>query len=393
MDEQSKHILGMDDSDFLSFLYAERDRENSLSQFQGWNNWALVGAFVAAACAGFSIAQGCNNLNWKDVFYFSGGLFSIYLIYNSWWRFATKRERGVDFSKVRMLKEVVPIVQIVFIILTAIASAIIIPFFGGLNNVFWGWIVVLTAMAVVIGFIIVLKNKLVPSFFEELFLPWIWVNVSFVALLSGILGMVYQMSFKMTESGVLSSEFSVAACIVACLIVLFVFFTINTTNKSLKRFDAIIDKYLYLGASKEETLHEVIKNRMGYGVLDSCDKEIALVQEMANICEREAKELEDIKHVIIAGGYTLSQLRGYQRRIKEILENEQKALSLSSNIAARVKEIMKVASIIKDKSDLEKIFDTNQAVYDKVKIMTTSIMEIADLVEEKVFAKTEVKNE
>ena len=132
---------------------------------------------------------------------------------------------------------------------------------------------------------------------------------------------------------------------------------------------------------------------MGYGVLDSCDREIALVQKMENICEREARELEDIKQVIVAGGYTISQLREYQKRTKEILKNEQNALRLSSNLAARVKEIMKVATIIKDKTDLEKIFGTNQAVYDKVKTMTTSIMEIADLVEEKVFVKTDVKNE
>lgn len=37
MDEQSKHILGLSDAEFLSFLYSERDRENSLSQDAGWN--------------------------------------------------------------------------------------------------------------------------------------------------------------------------------------------------------------------------------------------------------------------------------------------------------------------------------------------------------------------
>lgn len=383
----------MDDSDFISFLYAERDREYSLGQFQGWNNWALIGAFVAAACSGFSMVRGSGNLNWIDVLYFSGGLFAIFLIYNSWWRFFTKRERGVDFSKVRMLKEVVPTIQIVFIILSALTSAIIVPIFDGFNRVFWGWIVLLLVMAIVIGFIVCLKNKLVPAFFEELFLPWIWGNVVFVTVLGGILGTVYQMSFKMTVCGILSSEFSVAACIVACLIVLFVFFTINTTNKSLKRFDAIIDKYLYMGASKEDTLHEVIKNRMGYGVLDSCEKEFEAVQSMMAICEKEGKELENIKMIIANGSYSIAQLKQYQKRIKEILSNEMEALRLSKRLAARVQEILKVATIIKDKTDLDTIFTTNQQMYDKVKAMSTSMMEITRLIDETVLVKAEIKNE
>ena len=45
---KDKHSLvsEMSDSEFVSFLYSERDRENNLSQFQGWNNWAIAGALA-----------------------------------------------------------------------------------------------------------------------------------------------------------------------------------------------------------------------------------------------------------------------------------------------------------------------------------------------------------
>ena len=36
---------------------------------------------------------------------------------------------------------------------------------------------------------------------------------------------------------------------------------------AVRRFDVIIDEYLYAGATKEETFHEISKNRMGYEVL------------------------------------------------------------------------------------------------------------------------------
>lgn len=59
-----KAIGDLTDAEFLSFLYSERDREDSLSQWQGWNNWALAGAFVAVMWTAYSI--------WKDHCYVDG---------------------------------------------------------------------------------------------------------------------------------------------------------------------------------------------------------------------------------------------------------------------------------------------------------------------------------
>ena len=60
--EKSKHnieipkaVTDLTEAEFLSFLYSEREREESLIQWQGWNNWALVGAFVAVMWNAFTI--------------------------------------------------------------------------------------------------------------------------------------------------------------------------------------------------------------------------------------------------------------------------------------------------------------------------------------------------
>ena len=389
MDEQSKHIINLAEADFLSFLYSERERENGLSQHTGWNNWALVGAFVAIVCAGYAIVKDSRLFNWIDVLYYSGGLFALFLIYHSWWRFITKRERGVDFSKVRTLKEVVPYVQIVFMTVIAVSSAVLIAIFDGFNTVFWWWIGVLILVVALCGVIVLLKNKLVPSFFEELFLPWPWVNVALVSFLSLVLSIVKSQSFKMVAVDYLSEEFSVSVCVVACLVVVFIFFTINFKDKSVRRFDEIIDKYLYLGSTKEETLHEVIKNRMGYGVIDSCEKELKQVQEKLSVCEKEEDEINSIRQTVLAGGYNLSDLRSYQKRLNVILALEQDAIKSTKNLSERMSEIVKVSSFIKEKSDLEKLFNVNEALYEKVKSMTSSISEILQTIDEKEFAKTE----
>lgn len=42
-EKQKNRITELSDSEFLSFLYTEREREHSLNQYQGWNIWAIVG--------------------------------------------------------------------------------------------------------------------------------------------------------------------------------------------------------------------------------------------------------------------------------------------------------------------------------------------------------------
>lgn len=48
-------ISEMSDSDFIGFLYSERELENSFCLFQGWNNWAIAGVVVTVVCTIYTI--------------------------------------------------------------------------------------------------------------------------------------------------------------------------------------------------------------------------------------------------------------------------------------------------------------------------------------------------
>ena len=52
---KSLKINELSDGEFLSYLYAERDREESLNHFQGWSIWAVIGAIVTVICTAYSI--------------------------------------------------------------------------------------------------------------------------------------------------------------------------------------------------------------------------------------------------------------------------------------------------------------------------------------------------
>ena len=67
--EDNKDIANLQESDFISFLYLERDRENNLSEFHGWNNWALAGAIITAICSGYAVLGINPSLDMAKVLY------------------------------------------------------------------------------------------------------------------------------------------------------------------------------------------------------------------------------------------------------------------------------------------------------------------------------------
>jgi len=371
---KNKGITDLSDAEFLSFLYAERDRENGISQYHGWNNWVLIGAFVSVMCAGYVIVRDNYSCSWRDVLYYSGGMMAYFLLYHSWSK-VFKRKRAVDFSKVRMLKEVVPYVHLGFVFLCGIASVVLIATMDVINVTFWWWIAVLSMHAIVLGCVVLLRDKIVHTIFEELFLPWTWVNVMAVFAMSFTLAGVAGKSLRMATSGIFSVEFSIAACVTACLVIAFVFIVINTSSKPIRAFDTIIDEYLYMGVSKEETFHKIVKNRMGCGVLDSCEKELLLIKRKMSEFDKEEKDLRGCQKIIMSGDYQKNDVKLFLRRSEKILNSEQKLLDLSKKLSLRLKEVMSVAYYIKDKTEVEKIFDTNQEIYDKVTSMALSVQE------------------
>ena len=381
---ENNKITNLSDADFISFLYAERDRENSLSQYQGWNNWALIGAFVTVICAGYAILKDCAEISWKDVLYYSGYIISYFLLYYSWYR-AIKRERGVDFYKVRMLKEVAPYVQICFVFLYATVSAIIISILDGYNIVFQLWIITIIIYCIAVVLIIVFRNKIIPAYYQELFLPWTWGNLSLVFIIGIVLAAVGQQSLNMAQGGVFSIEFAVAICIAVCLILVFVFALINTNNKSARRFDAIIDDYIYLNISKEETYRKITINRMGYGVMDICLKEFDDINRLVKIQCDEEKDIDEMITLLENEQCSIERLNDINDKAKVFLQNQKRILKLAKQLSVKIKEIIEAVPIYKSIPELDYITKTNVANSEKVNAISCKLQVMLEKVEAQLY--------
>lgn len=366
MDNQSKYLLNLSDSDFLSFLYSERDRENNLSQFQGWNNWALFGAIIAVLCTGYDVIKdNLVELRGTYIFYYVSGFLALFLGYRSYSRII-KRERGIDYAKVRMLKEVVPYVRIVLIFVCSITLALLIVAFDKVNNVFFFWSVVFLLYFAGTIIAVSYRERVVPSYFSSsgVLLPWPKANIGFDALVGGLLGLTGVESFKAAPCPFSFVNFELAACVSSLVVLVYLFFVINTENKVVKRFDAIIDAYLYIGKSKEETCQEIMRNRMGYSVLESCYKEYQGVINKVTRCEEEEKKLNDIIQGVNEGRFKMQDLCSLNKTVDGIIENQEKANRQSKALCKKVSQILKVEPVLEDFSELDALIQANQRYID-----------------------------
>lgn len=370
------------DNEFLSFLYSERERENNLSQFQGWNNWALAVAIISVICAVYSLMKDNSSLNTIKIIYSTSSIIAFFWAYHSWtWVF--RRARGIDFSKVRMMREVMPTVKIVFVFICAITYSILVSTLDESNLVFWLWVSVIIAFSLAFSVSRCYKDKIVPAYCKDMLLPWIWVNAGFESIMGCVFSIIMTQSFKLAGSCILTHEFELGACLSAILVLLYILFSLNFSDKVVRRFDAIMDKYLYAGSTKEETFREISKNRMGYGVLDACDKELMAVETQTKICVEEEKDLDEIKETVLAGEFSFDQWKDYRAKVDQILTKQRDVLNQSRSLLDRLQEIMRASSSYGDVSEIKQVFETNKQCQEKVEAVSEKAVEVSRLLHEK----------
>ena len=73
MDGKFTNLTNLSDSDFLNFLYSERDREKSLSEKNGWTNWAIAGAMITVIYSLYVTLRNINLVDWEQVLLYSSG--------------------------------------------------------------------------------------------------------------------------------------------------------------------------------------------------------------------------------------------------------------------------------------------------------------------------------
>ena len=381
--EIPKAISDLTDAEFMSFLYSERDREDSLSQWQGWNNWALAGAFVAVMWTAYSIWKNHCYVEGYDVIYYTSGIMAICLTLYSWFYFI-KRERGIDFSKMRWLKEVFPYHLVLIALGCSLVFSLFIAVEDGYCYLFWLWSVMGILLVLALVSLFLYKDRVMPVYADGFVFPWIKANFWYYAALGSLCGPIVVQSFKKVSVDMLSNELEIAACLSICIVLFYIFLKLNTGNQAVKRLDIIIDDYIYKGIPKDKTYLEMQKNQMGYSVMDVCYNDLAEISDMMTKCEEDYKRLEMIKEAVEAGECIVAQFNELQKESKVFYDRLLKVMEMSRKLSDKLKEIQKVSVGMKQIAAINAILNEDDKTIDRINEMKDKMPEVVAIVRKRV---------
>ena len=370
---KSNRITELQDSDFLSFLYSERDREEGLVTYQGWNLWAIAGAMVTVIWTLYSIL--CKHhaeIDALNVGYILSGMLSFILCYLPWGEFGRDlfvRERGVDINKLRYLKEITPKIYLRTALFCSVVFTAYFLLFDDIKpwnvvTVFW----IVSALLFIFGNVSAYRNrnKIVSSVFDVLVFTKLRWNVYFMTAIGCVLSVVWVGSFRRGYGGVFNSpDFEVAICIIACLLLSRLYFHINSELRKSSNIDKILDDYLYKGLTKENAYYQMQVSRMGRGVLASCGKEMMEVKASYDAFEPHKAKMEELITQFDKGEVNAELIYNYFYWVKQATAYAKACSRHARSLDDRLKQIAAQVPALSDTEEYKNLFLMVDALLDR----------------------------
>lgn len=365
--EKTKRIIDFSDSDFLFYLYAERDREDSLNSYQGWSAWAIAGAMITIMCAGYSIL--CkHDVDFLRMIYILSGIVGFCLCYRPLFLFlglGFSRERGIDIKKIKYLKDITPKPYI----WVALPLSVLFPITilicedsACWNVVSISWIVAAVILLASSLYGWINKNKIVWPAIEGIFIGDRIVDSLVGGLLGGVLSITWLQSFNKVKGNIIGDpDFEIAVCIFVVIALFFLFLTIKSREKMASCVDVLLDEFLYKGIDKETIYYQLLIQRMGYSVLDACAQELNVMQGSFKIYESQIKSIKDVERSLACGDINFNQMIEYFEVIKSVSKYVDNCSKQSKSLYNKLAQIGKLVPGIKDIDEYEylmRILDT-----------------------------------
>ena len=175
----------------------------------------------------------------------------------------------------------------------------------------------------------------------------------------------------------MSPEFEIGVYLSILFVLLYFISYFILDNRVVNHFDEIVDNYIYVGTSKEEICNAILCNRMGYGVLDACRKELKEVQDDISQYEQECVELEDIRSRIQSGEIDVYQIPDFRRKLDKELKNLNESLRKTEKLSDRLNEVVTCAPVLNQVSDICYIFDANKKSFDVINRISKDVEELS----------------
>jgi len=380
--DERKNLSELSDAEFLSFLYAERDRESSLRQYQGWNLWALCGAIVTMVCVVYSILKNhSDDICIIQFLYCTSALMALLLCVIPL-SVIFKKDRGYDNRKLKTIGNVAPSVHLfIAVIVSAALSAAVLVFdeSNRWNVVSVGWLVAFVLF--LIGKIVCRVNRdrivfsyIVERVFVNIKRDKVYFFVSTFVLLTILTHSIKHLSLPVV--GVPDYELSV--CVSALVLLFYFLLKAIKSEKAANKIDILIDDFVYKNASKESTFRILRIGRMGNTVLESCSNEVIALGRSLELYEQKKQGVENVIETFEQGKVDVDKLRAYHVFVIEALAYLRKCSEQCLNLSAKLQQVANQVPELCEDNEYQELLKISSGATIKSKELTESVEAASD---------------
>jgi hypothetical protein len=319
MEKKYVNIEKMSDSEFLSWLYLERDREESIHNNPGWTNWALAAALISIICFMYSILlDNRNNINLYKSIVCSSCFIALFInfipILSS-----IKVKRAIDNKRIRELKDEAPILYPVYVIIVSAIYFIIIIFKE--SSVFdaihcFRWIILACLYLFGLFNVVINPHKIAPALDR--------VNL-FISSKNNLVFNFFVIAVANIESfspqklpNFYSNDFVLGATIASFVVLLYLLIKFNFGGKEKINTDELIDKVVYKKYTRDNAYRTIQTIRLGYLPVDYLWSEIERLNEIYKYCpEFNYLISQDIDEISKQKDYSSKLIKKIQKRLDD----------------------------------------------------------------------------
>lgn len=382
-------VTELSDAEFLSYLYAERDREESLNSYQGWNLWVVIGAMITVACAVYGII--CAHMGEIDrirtIYLVSWGLGTIFCYWYSvvFYFSFLERKRAKDYKKIKYLKDVAPIPYLIVTTICSVEFALMFLFVecdNRWNTVSISWMVLAVFHLLVCINLYVNRNAVVWAVKEDFWFTKIWVMVVVGLSVNALFWLIWKWSLEnITGPFIGTPEFELTACVTAFVMLVYLYLKIRFKNRKSSEIDVLLDEYLYKGKSKEDVYYQLRINLLGRDILEICSKEFMALKKYYEDFDSQKKKLEDLKVAFSNGTVEAGNLEGQFDSLRKSVDYSGEWAKRVGVLHDRLEDIAKNVPELKEEEVFGNMLGIVGMMMDKTKVINDEIKMVTDEIE------------
>lgn len=385
MDKDHK-IWESSDSEFLSFLYAERDRENAMSAAWGINYWVVGAAILGLLGYAYSqISTDYEDFSWRLLTYYFVAIGAAVVAIATMVSPLLKEDRWKNSSRVTNVWESFPFVDMywkLFITYVSFSSLAIAQHEYGL--VMWLYVCLFVLEIGVLVYVdrhykrLMLVNRrgyVFPNNKMEMTYRGIEVLTCFMIVIAAlcIWGGDYEMGVK---------EFEMAC--VSIIIIGIMWMTHSRIEKGRHRYvNKILDEYLYGSMTKKDAYIYLYTASQGYDIFDILHSEYKMAKSYGEYLDEHHGMHEQYFQMIKEGMLVYDDCEKYVADVNRDVSLAKKALDMAENMQETLSDVirMKAASTVGMEMVRKKMADMDKLHADLIKYVKENI-EIKDALKE-----------